>query len=537
ERLVRENEELRRRIAEVEQQVGRGSDDRYRAVFEEAAEGILIMSLDGAAWSMNQAFARMHGYSDPEEMRHLRLGDLDAPATARLASERLERLRAGESLAFEVEHYHKDGHTFFLDVCCRVIDLGGKPHYVGFHQDVTPRKRAEAERIELHARLRQAEKMEAVGRLAGGVAHDFNNMLGVILGNADLALAQVEPATPLAADLREIRRAAERSAELTRQLLSFARKQTIIPAVLDPNEVVGGVLTMLRRLVGENIDLVWVPGAAIGSVYMDPTQVHRILVNLCVNARDAIADAGRITVETASRHLDAAACAGRADAVVGEYVVLSVRDDGCGMDRTTVDRMFEPFFTTKELGRGTGLGLSTVDGIVRQNGGHITVDSAPGRGTTVRVHLPVHAPGVATTTTAATATARRGGETILLVEDEPSLLRLTARMLEELGYRVLPAALPGEAMLLVRRHPGPIHLLLTDVVMPEMNGRDLARNLRAFFPDLRCLFMSGYATNVIAPEGVLAEGTRLLQKPFAREELAAAVRRALDEPLEDVGPG
>jgi CheY-like chemotaxis protein len=361
------------------------------------------------------------------------------------------------------------------------------------------------------------------------VAHDFNNMLAVILGNADLALDRVDPDGPPAPELREIRRAAARSAELTRQLLTFARKQTIAPRVLDLNETIGQTLGILRRLVGETIELLWVPGGDVGPVYMDPAQLHQVLVNLCVNARDAIVERGRITVETSVRGAGAASGRGCESVFAGEHVLLAVTDDGCGMDAGTVARLFEPFFTTKALGRGTGLGLCTIEGIVRQHGGCVAVDSAPGRGTTIRVFLPRHASIAGPGEAAGRSIARRGGETILLVEDEPAVLALGARILEGLGYTVLAFGLPGEALAAARRNAGPIHLLVTDVVMPEMNGRDLARNLIAFFPDLRCLFMSGYAANVIAPQGVLAEGVRFLQKPFSREDLASAVRGALDE--------
>jgi CheY-like chemotaxis protein len=336
----------------------------------------------------------------------------------------------------------------------------------------------------------------------------------------------------MAADLREIRKAAERSAEVTRQLLSFARRQTAAPRQLDPNEVVSGMLQMIRRLVGEDIDIVWRPGASVGAVFMDPTQLHQVLVNLCVNARDAITGAGRITVETSSCALDErqrAGRAGRSGAVPGDFVMLAVSDDGCGMDPATVRRLFEPFFTTKELGRGTGLGLSTVDGIVRQNGGHLEVESEPGKGTSIRIYLPRCERAAAPAAVSESRSPRQGGETVLLVEDEPSVLALCARMLRGLGYRVLAASSPERALGLARQHEGRIHLLLSDVVMPQMNGRELARRLVAALPDLRCLFMSGYTAHVIAPQGFLGEGARFLQKPFSREELAAMVRAAIDD--------
>ncbi len=401
--------------------------------------------------------------------------------------------------------------------------------WTGTLYDITERVQAERRHARLEEQLRLSQKMEAVGRLAGGVAHDFNNMLGVILGHAEFALAALDPRSPLVADLAEIRRAAERSADLTRQLLAFARKQTIAPVALELNQAVASALKMLRRLLGEDIDLAWAPGADAGAVLMDPTQLDQILANLCLNARDAIEGAGRIAIQTGRRVLDDAASAALPGTAPGAYAVLRVQDSGRGMDEATLARLFEPFFTTKVLGRGTGLGLSTVHGIVTQNHGHIGVTSAPGQGTIFEILLPAAGPAEQAAGAAPVRPApERGRETILLVEDEPAILRVGQRMLERLGYTVVPAATPGEALELARRHPGEIDLLMTDVVMPEMNGRDLARNLQSLFPGLRRLFMSGYTADVIAHHGVLGEGVHFLQKPFSQAELAARVRAALD---------
>ncbi len=396
-------------------------------------------------------------------------------------------------------------------------------------QDVTERKRAEEEKAKLEGQLQQAQKMESVGRLAGGVAHDFNNMLSVILGHAELALEQVDPAQPLHDDLMEIRKAAVRSADLTRQLLAFARKQTVAPKVLDLNETVAGMLKMLQRLIGEDIDLNWQPAADLWPVKVDPSQIDQILANLCVNARDAIADIGRITIETGNSVFDADYCADHAGFEPGEYVLIAVSDNGCGMDKETMSHLFEPFFTTKGVGRGTGLGLATVYGSVKQNNGFINAYSEPGLGTTFKIYLPRHAGKAGQMQNKGQATlAARGHETVLLVEDEPAILKLTKVMLERQGYIVLAASTPGEAIRLSREHAGEIHLLMTDVVMPEMNGRDLAKNLLSLYPDLKRLFMSGYTANVIAHHGVLDEGVYFIQKPFSMEDLAAKVREALD---------
>jgi len=385
--------------------------------------------------------------------------------------------------------------------------------------DITERKLAEEEHKQLQAQLVQAQKMESVGRLAGGVAHDFNNMLGVILGHTEMALERLDPDQPLFADLQEVRKAAERSADLTRQLLAFARKQTVAPKVLDLNETVSGMLKMLQRLIGEGIDLAWLPGKALGPVKMDPSQIDQILANLCVNARDAIAGVGKVTIETDNTTFDEAYCADHPGFLQGEYAMLAVSDSGCGMDAETLGHLFEPFFTTKDLGKGTGLGLATVYGAVKQNNGFINVYSEPGQGTTFKIYLPRHKAKAPVRADAATADPVKGGhETILLVEDEPEILRVTTMMLERMGYDVMGAKTPGEAIRLAREHTGRIDLLMTDVVMPEMNGRDLAGNLLSIYPGIKRLFMSGYTANVIAHHGVLDEGVNFIQKIGVRSQ-------------------
>jgi len=397
-------------------------------------------------------------------------------------------------------------------------------------QTLADRQKAEDEREMLQARLAQAEKLESVGRLAGGVAHDFNNLLTVILGHAELALMRVGATDPVHAALLQIRTAGQRSARLTQQLLAFARQQTTMPRVLNLNDTVTVVLKMIRRLIGEDIDLVWRPSENIWAVRVDPVQVDQVLVNLCVNARDSITESGKLTIETENVSLDAQSCEGRPGFRPGEYVMLSVRDNGCGMNRRTLDRLFEPFFTTKEVGRGTGLGLATVYGIVKQNHGLIHIDSEPGRGTTVTVYLPRYeGDAERTERDLKLEPAMKGKETVLLVEDEPVLLNLTREMLEMQGYHVLAATMPQEALRLAREHAGEVQLLLTDVVMPQMNGRDLAEKLRSLFPRIKELFMSGYSAHVLAPHGVLEKGVHFIQKPFAMGDLAARIRETLDD--------
>jgi PAS domain S-box-containing protein len=394
--------------------------------------------------------------------------------------------------------------------------------------EIVQRKRTDTERQRLRDQLAQAQKMESVGRLAGGVAHDFNNMLQVILGNVTLALKELPSDHPLRESLDEIEKSAQRSADLTRQLLAFARKQTVQPTVLDLNDTVAGMLKMLRRLIGEDIHLVWMPGADLGPVKVDPSQIDQILANLCVNARDAMARGGNVTIETANVTFGDTRTASQPECAPGDYVMLGVSDTGHGMDAATRAHLFEPFFTTKELGKGTGLGLATVFGIVNQNGGVISVDSEPGQGTSVKIYLPRADEGTSRVKPGGAGSQARGDETVLLVEDEGQILNLGRRILAQQGYTVLAAPSPEAALALATHHPGPIHLLITDVVMPGMNGKELFERIRTGRPKVICLYMSGYTADVIAHHGVLDEGVRFLQKPFRIRELAEKVRAVLD---------
>jgi signal transduction histidine kinase len=386
---------------------------------------------------------------------------------------------------------------------------------------------AEQERLQVQLLL-QAQKMEAVGQLAGGVAHEFNNMLGVILGYVEMAMEQIDAHHPISADLQEIQKAAQRSADITRQLLAFARKQTVVPKVLDLNATIEGMLKPLRRLIGEDIDLVWLPGTGLWHVKIDPSQIDQILANLFVNAREAIAGVGKLTVETGNNTFNEEYCDAHAGFVPGEYVRIVVSDNGCGMDKETLAHIFEPFFTTKGVGEGTGLGLATVYGAIRQNNGFIDVCSEPGKSTTFTIYLPRHVGNaVRVTTVNSTGHAKHGVETILLVEDEPTILAMTKRMLQMLGYRVLTAGNPREAMRMAGEYAKEIHLLLTDVVMPELNGQDLAGTLLSKYPHLKCLFMSGYTADIIAQQGILVDGVQFIQKPFSIKDLADKVGMVL----------
>ena len=394
--------------------------------------------------------------------------------------------------------------------------------------DITERRQTERERARLQAQLVQAQKIESVGRLAGGVAHDFNNMLGVILGHVDLCLDAAEMSPQFRADLQEIRKAAERSASLTRQLLAFARKQVVAPKVLDLNAVVEGMLTMLRRLIGADIALVWRPQAGLWPIYMDASQVDQVMANLCVNARDATAGAGSITIVTENIHVTEAGPACREAVVPGDYVVLSIADNGSGMDEEVLAHLFEPFFTTKELGKGTGLGIATVYGITKQNKGFIDVQSEPGRGTTVRIYLPRMHTSAAGPEAASGAPPWSGGdETVLLVDDEPGMLQACRQMLERLGYTVLAAGTGAEALRLARDHARAIQLLVTDVVMAGVNGVELAQQMRQLCPGLKCLFMSGFSADVLLGKGGVDTDSRFIQKPFSMQDLAVALRDVL----------
>jgi PAS domain S-box-containing protein len=433
---------------------------------------------------------------------------------------------------FEYRAMAADGRVLWLrDIIHVLRDSGGRPRQLrGLTVDLTERKRSEVALRESEDQLRQAQKMDAVGQLAGGIAHDFNNLLMVIQGDSDLIRRKLPEEHPLRRNVDGIREASQQAAALTRQLLAFSRKQVLALKVVDLNGIVGGMQAMLERLVGETIQLVFVPKPDLGYVKADPSQLEQVIMNLTVNARDAMPDGGRLTMETDQLELDAPAAAGHGAATPGRYAVLAVSDTGCGMDEATKARLFEPFFTTKEPGRGTGLGLSTVYGIVRQSGGHIWVYSEPGHGTTFKICLPVVAAEPDRAGPVDGGGKTRGAETVLLVEDAPRVREVVREILEMNGYAVLEARHGQEAIDLSQRHAGPIQLMVTDVVMPQMSGRELAQQLVRTRPDMRVLFMSGYTDTAIVRHGVLEAGTAFISKPFTPDALAAKVREVLDAP-------
>ena len=399
----------------------------------------------------------------------------------------------------------------------------------GTAMDITERVHAENERQRLSLQLAQAQKLESVGRLAGGVAHDFNNMLSIIIGHIEIALDDIDPSDPLHSVFMEIRKAAERSSNLVRQLLAFARKQNITPKVIDLNDTVDEMISMLKRIIGEDIILTWIPDNTPCILKMDPGQIDQILANLCVNARDAIKTAGRVTIRTFSTIPDDAFGQDHEDFVPGDYIQLVVSDNGCGMDAQTRSNIFEPFFTTKDIGKGTGLGLATIFGIIKQNKGYIEVESEVGRGTTIKIALPrFHGPADIQPAIPPRSPGR-GQETILLVEDQPELLRTIKGILERSGYQVLCATTPGMAVDLARSHADTIDLLITDVIMPEKNGLETSEQIQPFHPQIKTLFMSGYTANVIAHHGVLDGGINFIQKPFSKNDLETKVWAVLHQ--------
>ncbi len=498
--------------------------EKVTMAIEQAGEVVMITDPAGMIQYVNPAFETVSGYSREEAVGKtaaiLKSGEQDQAFYQNL----WKTITGGRIWQGRMVNKRKDSTLYTEDATISpVFDLAGKIiNFVGVKRDITAH-------LEMTAQLQQAQKMESVGRLAGGVAHDFNNMLSIILGYTELALDKTDPAGALHANLQEVFKAAMRSVDITRQLLAFARKQTIAPVVIDLNTTVEGMLKMLRRLIGEDIDLAWMPGFGVWPVKIDPSQVDQILANLCVNARDAITGVGKVTIETGNVLFDEDYIARHSGFVSGEFVLLTVSDNGCGMDKETLDHLFEPFFTTKEVNKGTGLGLATVYGIVKQNNGFINVYSEPGKGTSFKIHIPRDATGIVETKDSKSTPLLLGrGETVLLVEDEPALLGMAKTMIEHLGYTVLSASAPSEALRLAEEHIGEIHLILTDVVMPEMNGRNLAQRISAFYPEMKYLFMSGYTANVIAHQGVLDEGVHFIQKPLSIKNLAAKVREALN---------
>lgn len=509
------------------------SEHRFRDIAHSMADWIWEVDENGKYTYVSDSVEKVLGYTAEEMLGRTPFEIMPEEEAAKIKERFLEIVSKSEPIVdLENRNLAKDG----TEVCILTNgvpvfdDAGDMIGYRGVDKNITAQRKLEAENASIEDQLRQAQKMESVGRLAGGVAHDYNNALSAIIGFTELAMDEVDVAGSLRADLDEVLKAAKRATDITRQLLAFARKQTIAPKVIELNKNVESMLNMLRRLIGEDIDLAWLPETNPWLVKIDPTQLDQILANLCVNARDAIDGVGKVTIETKNTSFNAAYCADHAGIVPGEFVLLAVSDNGCGIEKEIQGSIFEPFFTTKDVYEGTGLGLATIYGIVKQNNGFINVYSEPGQGTTFKIYLARHKGKAVEIQEKSAAEIPQGrGETVLLVEDESLILNLAQRILGGLGYTVLAAGSPAEAIGLAEEHVGEINLLITDVIMPEMNGRDLAERLQSFSPDLRCIFMSGYTANVIAHHGVLDEGVRFIQKPFSRRDLAIMVRKVLDE--------
>ena len=500
----------------------RESEERYRDLVENAHDIIYSHDLEGNYTSMNKAGEEITGYTLEEALK-LKMSDTVAPECLPKVQQMMKRKLAGERVtAYDIEIIAKDGRRVPVEVNTKYVYQNGVAAGVqGIARDVTERK-------QLEDQLRQSQKMEAIGQLAGGVAHDFNNLLTAINGYSSLALQRINPENPIKSYLEEIKKAGDRAANLTRQLLAFGRKQILQPVPLNLNDIVSDMNKMLRRLIGEDIDLTATLNPKLKAIKADPGQIEQVLVNLVVNARDAMPSGGHLTIETMTVELDSEYAGKRVGVVPGRYVMLAVSDTGTGMNEETKARIFDPFFTTKEKGKGTGLGLSTVYGIVKQSGGNIWVYSEEGRGTTFKVYLPQLETAETVESLQVETEIMPGSETILLLEDEDMVRNLARQILEGAGYKVVEVSRGEEAIKRFAAEDGSIDLLLTDVVMPEMSGKEVADRVCELSPSLKVLFMSGYTDEAIVHHGVLDSNVQFIQKPFTPAALTTKVRQVLD---------
>jgi two-component system cell cycle sensor histidine kinase/response regulator CckA len=526
---------------------------RFASIVESSDDAIVGQTLNGIITTWNAAAERMYGYSVDEVMGKP-VSMLAPGARQEEISKMLECLKRGETIGhFETIRVTKGGTEFPIEISVSPIrDAMGRTigaSTIGWNISVRKRREEElsrlvrvagragsvstmgrdpTERRDLPEMFRHAQKMQAVGQLASGVAHDFNNLLGVILGYTGLLLEHLSEDDPQRKDIEQIQKAGDRAVQLTRQLLAFIRKQVFAPRVLDLNAVVQGAEKLLERLIGEDIELVVILNPGLGRVKADAGQLEQIIMNLAVNARDAMPAGGRLTIETTNVDLDEEYAAGHAGVTRGPHVMMAVSDTGCGMDAETKAHMFDPFFTTKPLGKGTGLGLTTVYGIVQQTGGSVCVHSEIGAGTTFQIYIPVAGAAVELPQMSGSVEkADKGSQTILVVEDDAAMLRVTHRSLEEVGYAVLAASSAAEATRISENYPGPIHLMVRDVIMPAMSGTQLALGLCAVRPEMKVLYISGYTDNHIVHHGVQEPGLAFLQKPFSPQALARKVSEVL----------
>jgi PAS domain S-box-containing protein len=532
--LAATNRELESEVAERKLAEGalRDSEGHYRLLFESNPFPMWVYDLENLSFlAVNEAAVVRYGYSS-DEFLNMTIKDIRPAEDVPALLETIAKLSDGPRDSGVWQHQKKDGTPIDVEITSYPLTFAGRNAALVLANDITERKRAEEALQRSETQLRQALKMEAVGKLAGGVAHDFNNLLTAINGHSEMCLRRLTPEDPLYRHVEGIRKTGDRAAALTRQLLAFSRKQILQPQVMDLNQIVVELSKMLQRLIGEDVDLLMGLDANLGKVKADPNQLEQVLMNLCVNARDAMPKGGKLTIETSNVQLGAEFAGGHLSVPAGDYVMLAVSDTGCGMDASTKARIFEPFFTTKEVGKGTGLGLATVYGIVKQSGGNIWVYSEVDQGTTFKIYLPA-VEGRVEKPKAEPAISKLadGVETVLLVEDEEVVREMAMEILQECGYQVLQAKDGPEALRLAREHAGEIHLMLTDVVMPRMSGRELAEEIRPLRPDVRVLYMSGYTDDAIVHHGVLDEGTAFIGKPFSMQALARKVRETLDEPV------
>jgi len=505
------------------------SEERYKTLFQDAPEGILIANIKTKKFlHANPAFCELLGYTE-EELIQLDISNIHPKEDLDHMLHEFEAQAQGEkTLAQNIPCLRKDGTTIYTDIVTAPILIGGKNCNLGFFRDITERKKLEAQFV-------QAQKMEAIGTLTGGIAHDFNNLLTAIIGNSELALMDINKDNRLYEYIEEIKNAGEHAASLISQLLAFSRKQVIKPGDLDFNQEINQMGKMIWRLIGEDIEFLTVLEPELWKVHMDPGQMSQVIMNLLVNSRSAMPRGGKITIETANVDLDSGFFHDHGvEEQPGPYVMLAVSDTGIGMNKETQSRIFEPFFTTKERSNGTGLGLSTVYGTVKQNSGYIWVNSELGRGTTFKIYLPKVKKDAELEEKERTVTKDfKGSETVLIVEDDDGLRHLAKKILQQYGYRVLEAQDGEEALKVCEDHEGPIHLLLTDVVMPGKSGREVAENLQPLRPDTKVIYMSGYLDDTITLHGILAPGMNFLEKPFSPKGLARKVREGLDRGIEE----
>jgi two-component system, cell cycle sensor histidine kinase and response regulator CckA len=508
----------------------RESEERYRTLVHTLPDALIVADMNGNVVYEAPSTLRLYGYDTSDDLSGRRVVDWIHPDYQAKAHNLIEDLKTGR----DVRHQEfiltkRDGSSFHGELSASSMRdaQGNVTGFLALVRDISDRKQAEVERVQLQAQLLQAQKMESIGRLAGGVAHDFNNMLSVILGYAELIQTQLAKENPLLNDVMQIERAGRRAKDITQQLLAFSRKQIIEPAMMDLNEFITGTQKGLSRLIGEDINLQFSPGADLYKIKFDRSQLDQILINLAANARDAMPQGGKLKIETSNVQIDEAFSKEHLMLTPGDYVLLTVTDSGVGMDKETLAHAFEPFFTTKAVGKGTGLGLATVYGIVIQGGGFIAAASEPGRGSIFDIYFPRMAEEATVAEGIPEFSMKQGTGRVLVVEDDPMVRDLTVAMLESVGYTVRAAETPSAALEYCKKNRDPIDLLITDVVMPELSGVELRDRIQAMKPDLKVLFISGYASDIIAHHGILDEGVNFIRKPFTMSDLAKAVQNVI----------